>query len=86
MPVVCERDPPVGDIEAILLLVTLPFNKQKRGEQPEPAAPESSDPPQEVVQFRITKVHQAYWDSLLNWAGGSAKVEVNGSIVENIVS
>ena len=84
MPVVCERNPSLGDIEAVLLLVALPFPKQKQGET-ESATPESSDPPQEVVQFRITKVHQAFWDSLLNWAGGSAKVEANRTILEKMV-
>ena len=84
VPVVCERNPSLGDIEAVLLVVALPFPKQKQGE-PESATPESSHPPQEVVQFRITKVHQAFWDSLLNWAGGSAKVEANRSILEKIV-
>ena len=85
VPVVCERNPSPGDIEAILLLVALPFPKPIKGE-PESATPESSDPPpQEVVQFRITKVHQAFWGSLLNWAGGSAKVEENRSVLEKMV-
>jgi hypothetical protein len=84
VPVVCERKPSPGDIEAILLFVALPFPKPKK-EEPESATPESSDPPLEVVQFRITKVHQAFWDSLLNWAGGSAKVEANRSILEKMV-
>ncbi|KAH9065771.1 hypothetical protein EDB87DRAFT_1593071 [Lactarius vividus] len=83
VPVVCERNPFLGDIEAVLLVVALPLPKQKQGEPAESA--ESSDPPQEVVQFRITKVNQAFWDSLLNWAGGSAKVEANRSILEKIV-
>lgn len=86
VPVVCERKQSPGDVEAILLLVALPFPKQKPAD-PESASatPESSDPPQEVVQFRITKVHQTIWDGLLNWAGGSAKVEANRSILEKIV-
>jgi hypothetical protein len=50
------------------------------------ATPTSSDPPQEVVQFRITKVHQAFWDNLLKWVGGSTKVESNRRILEIIVS
>jgi hypothetical protein len=85
VPVVCERTPSVGNVEAILLLVALPFPKQTQGE-PESATSTTTDTPQEVVQFRITKVHQAFWDSLLNWAGGSAKVETNRSVLEKIVS
>ncbi|KAI9444832.1 hypothetical protein H4582DRAFT_853542 [Lactarius indigo] len=86
VPVVCERNPTLGDIEAVLLVVALPLPKQKQGEPAESATPESLDPPQEVVQFRITKVNQAFWDSLLNWAGGSAKVEANRSILEKIAN
>ncbi|KAH8997324.1 hypothetical protein EDB92DRAFT_1411174 [Lactarius akahatsu] len=86
VPVVCERDPSLGDIEAVLLVVALPLPKQKQGAPAESATPESSDPPQEVVQFRITKVNQAFWDSLLNWAGGSAKVEANRSVLEKIAN
>ena len=88
VPVVCERNPSLGKIEAILLMVALPFPKSKQGEkqgEADSATNESSDPPQEVVQLRITKVHQALWDSLLNWAGGSAKVEANRSILEKMV-
>ncbi|KAH9081679.1 hypothetical protein EDB83DRAFT_571099 [Lactarius deliciosus] len=85
-PVVCERNPSLGDIEAVLLVVALPLPKQKQGATTESATPESSDPPQEVVQFRITKVNQAFWDSLLNWAGGSAKVEANRSVLEKIAN
>ncbi|KAF8274117.1 hypothetical protein EI94DRAFT_1714766, partial [Lactarius quietus] len=85
VPVVCERKPTSGDIEAILLVVALPFPKQKQGDS-ESATPESSDPPQEVVQFRITKVHQTFWESILNWAGGSAKVEANRGILEKITN
>ncbi|KAI0308181.1 hypothetical protein B0F90DRAFT_131037 [Multifurca ochricompacta] len=59
VPVVCERTPSIGNIEAILLLFALPFPKQKATE-PESAEPAGTDPPQEVVQFRITKVHQAF--------------------------
>jgi len=69
-------------------MVALPFPKSKQGEkqgEADSATNESSDPPQEVVQLRITKVHQALWDSLLNWAGGSAKVEANRSILEKMV-
>lgn len=96
VPVVCERVPSTGNIEAILLLVALPFpkqtQKQKQTEtqtQEEPESkesdtPASSDPPQEVVQFRITKVHQAFWDNLLSWVGGSTKVESNRHILEKI--
>ena len=84
VPVLCERKPSPGDIEAILLLVALPFPKRKQGD-PESATPESSDTPQELVQFRITRVHQTFWDSLLNWAGGSSKLEANRSILEKIV-
>jgi hypothetical protein len=100
VPVVCERVPSTGNIEAILLLVALPFPKQTQTqtqkqtetqtqEEPESkelATPASSDPPQEVVQFRITKVHQTFWDNLLNWVGGSTKVESNRRILEKIVS
>ena len=94
VPVVCERVPSTGNIEAILLLVALPLPKQTQTEtqtQGEPesaesAAPPDSDPPQEVVQFRITKVHQAFWDNLLNWVGGSTKVDSNRRILEKIVS
>jgi len=94
VPVVCERIPSAGNIEAILLLFALPFPKQTQTQtqtQGEPESAESatspgSDPPQEVVQFRITKVHQAFWDNLLNWAGGSTKVESNRHILEKIVS
>jgi len=101
VPVVCERVPSAGNIEAILLLVALPFPKQQtetqkqkqtetqtqtqgEPESAESATPASSDPPQEVVQFRITKVHQAFWDNLLNWVGGSTKVESNRHILERI--
>jgi hypothetical protein len=106
VPVVCERVPSTGNIEAILLLVALPFPKQTQTqtqtekqtqtqtqtqtqgepESAEAATPASSDPPQEVVQFRIAKVHQAFWDNLLNWVGGSTKVESNRRILEKIVS
>jgi hypothetical protein len=92
VPVVCERVPSTGNIEAILLLVALPLPKQtetqtqEEPESAESATPPSSDPPQEVVQFRITKVHQAFWDNLLNWVGGSTKVESNRRILETIVS
>ena len=102
VPVVCERVPSTGNIEAILFLVALPFPKQKPTQtqtqtqteaetqaEPEPAesaTPASPDQPQEVVQFRITKVHQAFWDNLLNWVGGSTKVESNRRILEKIVS
>jgi hypothetical protein len=86
VPVVCERTPSVGNIEAILFLVALPFPKQTQGEPESDATTTTTDPPQEVVQFRITKVHQIFWDSLLNWAGGSAKVEANREILEKIVS
>ena len=100
VPVVCERVPSTGNIEAILLLVALPFPKQAQAqkqdqtqaqtqeepESTESATPASSDPPQEVVQFRITKVHQAFWENLLNWVGGSTKVESNRRILEIIVS
>jgi len=93
VPVVCERVPSTGNIEAILLLFALPFPKQKpqtqtpgESESAESATSPSSDPPQEVVQFRITKVHQVFWDNLLNWAGGSTKVESNRGILEKIVS
>ena len=55
-------------------------------ESAESATSASSDPPQEVVQFRITKVHRAFWDNLLNWVGGSTKVESNRRILERIVS
>ena len=98
----CERVPSTGNIEAILFLVALPFPKQKPTQtqtqtqteaetqaEPEPAesaTPASPDQPQEVVQFRITKVHQAFWDNLLNWVGGSTKVESNRRILEKIVS
>jgi hypothetical protein len=85
VPVVCERRPSVGHIEAILLLFALPFPKKPDGES-ESATSTSSDLPQEVVQFRITKVHQAFWESLLNWAGGPTKVETNRHILEKIVS
>ncbi|KAH9982869.1 hypothetical protein BGW80DRAFT_1161312, partial [Lactifluus volemus] len=84
VPVVCERTPSIGNIEAILFLVALPFPKQTQGEPESDATTTTSDPPQEVVQFRITKVHQIFWDSLLNWAGGSAKVEANREILEKI--
>ncbi|KAH9178743.1 hypothetical protein EDB89DRAFT_2170965 [Lactarius sanguifluus] len=73
VPVVCERNPSLGNIEAVLLVVALPLPKQKQRAPAESATPESSDSPQEVVQFHITKVNQAFWDGLLNWAGGSAK-------------
>ncbi|KAI0275042.1 hypothetical protein BC834DRAFT_27442 [Gloeopeniophorella convolvens] len=53
-------------------------------EDAQPTPPENTESPQEVVQFRLTKVHQVLWDSLLNWAGGSAKVEANRSILEKI--
>ena len=105
VPVVCERVPSTGNIEAILLLVALPFPKQSQSQTKpktktetetetqgesesaaESATPTSSDPPQEVVQFRITKVHQAFWDNLLNWVGGSTKVETNRRILEKFVS
>lgn len=94
VPVVCERVPSAGNIDAILLLVALPFPKQTKTqsqtqeepESTESATPASSDPPQEVVQFRITKVHQVFWDNLLNWVGGSTKVESNRRILEKIVS
>ena len=59
---------------------------QEEPESAESATPASSDPPQEVVQFRITKVHQPFWDNLLNWVGGSTKVESNRRILETIVS
>ena len=85
VPVVCERTPSAGNIEAILLLFALPFPKKKEGDA-ESTTSTSTDPPQEVVQFRITKVHQALWANLLNWAGGSAKVETNRQILEKIVS
>jgi len=85
VPVVCERTPSAGNIEAILLLFALPFPKKKEGGA-ESTTSTSTDPPQEVVQFRITKVHQALWANLLNWAGGSAKVETNRQILEKIVS
>lgn len=88
VPVVCERRPSIGNVEAILLLVALPFPKQTQGE-PESAtstATDSPPSPQEVAQFRITKVHTAFWDSLLSWAGGYAKVETNRNILEQIVS
>jgi hypothetical protein len=85
VPVVCERTPSSGDIEAVVLLFALPFPKQKQ-EESESATSTSTDLPQEVVQFRITKVHQTFWTSLLNWAGGSAKVETNRQILEKIVS
>jgi hypothetical protein len=85
VPVVCERTPSSGDIEAVLLLFALPFPKQKP-EESESATSTSTDLPQEVVQFRVTKVHQTFWTSLLNWAGGSAKVETNRQILEKIVS
>ncbi|KAF8506722.1 hypothetical protein F5888DRAFT_1644769 [Russula emetica] len=90
VPAVCERVPSTGNIEAILFLVALPFPKQTETqtegepESAESATPASSDPPQEVVQFRITKVHQAFWDNLLNWVGGSTKVESNRHILEKI--
>ncbi|KAH9004046.1 hypothetical protein EDB86DRAFT_3207615 [Lactarius hatsudake] len=86
VPVVCERNPSLGDIEAVLLVVALPLPKQKQGAPVESATPEISDPPQEVVQFRITKVNQAFWDSVLNWAGGSAKVEANRSVLDKIAN
>ena len=111
VPVMCERVPSAGNIEAILLLVALPFPKQQsetetqtqkqkqkqtetqtqaqgETESAESATPANSDPPppQEVVQFRITKVHQAFWDNLFNWVGGSTKVESNRHILEKIVS
>jgi hypothetical protein len=110
VPVVCERVPSTGNIEAILLLVALPFPKQAQTqkqtqtqaqtetetktqtqtqgepESAESATPASSDPPQEVVQFRITKVHQAFWNNIFNWVGGSTKVESNRPILERIVS
>ena len=89
VPVVCERTPSTGNVEAILLLFALPFPKPKKTqEETESATPTSTDTeaPQEVVQFRITKVHQAFWASLLNWAGGSAKIETNRQILAKIVS
>jgi hypothetical protein len=126
VPVVCERVPSTGNIEATLLLVALPFPKQTQTqtqtetqtqtqtqkqkqtqkqtqkqkqteaqtqtqtqgepESAESASPASPDPPQEVVQFRITKVHQAFWDNILNWVGGSTKVESNRRDLEKIVS
>ena len=88
VPVVCERIPSAGNIEAILLLFALPFPKQTKGEpeSAESATSTGTDLVQEVVQFRITKVHQAFWENLLNWAGGTTKVESNRSILEKIVS
>jgi len=87
VPVVCERTPSTGNVEAILLLFALPFPKPKQTqEETESATSTSTDLPQEVVQFRITKVHQAFWASLLNWAGGSAKVETNRQVLAKIVS
>ena len=87
MPVVCERTPSTGNIEAILLLFALPFPKPKQAQgESESATSTSTDLPQEVVQFRITKVHQTFWASLLNWAGGSAKIETNRQILAKIVS
>jgi hypothetical protein len=88
VPVVCERIPSAGNIEAILLLFALPFPKQTKGEpeSAESATTTSTDLLQEVVQFRITKVHHAFWENLLNWAGGTTKVESNRSILEKIVS
>jgi hypothetical protein len=85
VPVVCERTLSTGNVEAILLLFALPFPKQKQ-EESESAMSTNIDLPQEVVQFRITKVHQTFWTSLLNWAGGSAKVETNRQILQKIVS
>ena len=88
VPVVCERIPSAGNIEAILLLFALPFPKQTKGEPElaESSTSTSTDLVQEVVQFRITKVHQVFWENLLNWAGGTTKVESNRSILEKIVS
>jgi hypothetical protein len=88
VPVVCERIPSTGNVEAILLLFALPFPKKAQGEpeSAESATSTSTDPVQEVVQFRITKVHQTFWDNLLKWAGGSTKVESNRRILEKIVS
>lgn len=85
VPAVCEQIPSVGNIEVILLLLALPFPKRTQGE-PESDTSTSTDPPQEVVQFRITKVHQAFWNNILNWVGGSAKVETNRDILQKIVS
>jgi len=86
VPVVCERRPSVGNLEAILLLFAVPFPKKSDGESESATTSTSSDPPQEVVQFRMTKVHQAFWESLLNWAGGPTKVETNRHILDKIVS
>ncbi|KAI9512559.1 hypothetical protein F5148DRAFT_1162518 [Russula earlei] len=80
VPVVCERTPSVGNVGAILLIFALPFPTKTEGE----AESSSADLPQEVVQFRITKVHQTFWESLLNWAGGATKVEANRRILEKI--
>jgi hypothetical protein len=88
VPVVCERIPSAGNVQAVLLLFALPFPKKTQGEpeSAESAASNNTDPSQEVVQFRITKVHQTFWDNLLKWVGGSTKVESNRRILEKIVS
>lgn len=88
VPVVCERIPSTGNVEAILLIFALPFPKktQEEPESAEPATSTSTDLAQEVVQFRITKVHQNFWDNLLKWAGGPTKVESNRRILEKMVS
>ncbi|KAI0296226.1 hypothetical protein BC826DRAFT_1005985, partial [Russula brevipes] len=85
VPVVCERRPSTGNIEAVLLLLALPFPKKTQGES-ESATSSSTGVPQEVVQFRITKVHQTFWGNLLNWAGGPTKIETNRQILEKIAT
>jgi hypothetical protein len=84
--VVCERRPSTGNIGAVVLLLALPFPKQKQIQESESATSSSTDVLQEVVQFRITKVHPTFWGNLLNWAGGPTKIETNRQILEKIVS
>jgi len=59
---------------------------KKTQEETEAATSTGTDLPQEVVQFRITKVHQTFWASLLNWAGGPAKIETNRQVLAKIAA
>lgn len=82
----CERKPPTGRVEEILISTVLPF--------PKSAFPPSTldaslskklETPRQVVTFHLTNAHPTLWDNLVKWCGGPDEMERNRAILKSIV-
>ncbi|THH19034.1 hypothetical protein EW146_g2045 [Bondarzewia mesenterica] len=86
-PVVCERKPPSGILSEILLSAIVPFPNVDFSESNPPTASKEtavSNIPQEVITFRLKKVHQSVWDGLSRWAGDADKLVANRKVLREI--